>query len=100
MELRPRQISLSGWFLSEVRCGPCAAVTCWCFMSAVLRLLSIGPGVASRVRNLYYRILGTRLLGYVWMQQIEIPRRHHEIEIGAGAALDRGVVLLCSGEAT
>jgi acetyltransferase-like isoleucine patch superfamily enzyme len=45
-------------------------------------------------------MLGVRLLGYVWMRQIEIPRNHHEIEIAAGAALDRGVVLLCSGVST
>jgi acetyltransferase-like isoleucine patch superfamily enzyme len=69
-------------------------------MRLVTRLLSVGPGIASRLRNLYYRMRGVRLLGYVWMRQVEIPRGHCEIEIAAGAALDRGVVLLCAGAAT
>jgi bifunctional N-acetylglucosamine-1-phosphate-uridyltransferase/glucosamine-1-phosphate-acetyltransferase GlmU-like protein len=53
----------------------------------------------SRWRNLYYRMLGVRLKGYVLMRQIEIPRNYQDIEIGSGAALDRGVVLLCTGPA-
>jgi acetyltransferase-like isoleucine patch superfamily enzyme len=61
------------------------------------RLVEAYQGVKSRWRNLYYRILGVRLGGYVWMRQIEIPRNYQDIEIGPGAALDRGVVLLCSG---
>ncbi|MEP0923578.1 acyltransferase [Leptolyngbya sp. ST-U4] len=32
------------------------------------------------------------------MRSIEIPRNFHDIEIEAAAALDRGVILLCSGE--
>jgi acetyltransferase-like isoleucine patch superfamily enzyme len=31
------------------------------------------------------------------MRAIEIPRNHADVEIAAGASLDRGVVLLCSG---
>lgn len=55
-------------------------------------------GACSRWRNIYYRSLGVKLQGYVWMRQIEVPRNFNEIEIEAGASLDRGVVLLCSGE--
>jgi acetyltransferase-like isoleucine patch superfamily enzyme len=55
-------------------------------------------GIKSRWRNLYYRSLGVKLPGYVWMQQIEIPRQHSQITIEAESSLDRGVVLLCSGE--
>lgn len=55
-------------------------------------------GLKSRWRNLYYRLLGVQLNGYVWMQQIEIPRQFDSIEIEPNCALDRGVVLLCSGE--
>lgn len=55
-------------------------------------------GACSRWRNVYYRNLGVKLQGYVWMRQIEVPRNFNEIEIEAGVALDRGVVLLCSGE--
>jgi acetyltransferase-like isoleucine patch superfamily enzyme len=57
-------------------------------------------GLKSRWRNLLFRALGVRLRGYVWMRQIEIPRNYSEIEIAGGAALDRGVVLLCSGKVT
>jgi acetyltransferase-like isoleucine patch superfamily enzyme len=52
----------------------------------------------SRWRNLYYRALGVKLHGYVWMREIEIPRNFEDIEIESGCALDRGVVILCSGE--
>jgi acetyltransferase-like isoleucine patch superfamily enzyme len=69
-------------------------------MKILARLVTVGQGVVSRWRNLYYRILGVRLLGYVWMRQIEIPRNHHAIEIAAGVSLDRGVVLLCTGDAS
>jgi acetyltransferase-like isoleucine patch superfamily enzyme len=69
-------------------------------MNLLARLISIGQGASSRWRNLYYRVLGVRLRGYVWMRKIEIPRNYHEIEIAAGASLDRGVVLLCTGVAT
>ncbi|MBD2001064.1 acyltransferase [Leptolyngbya sp. FACHB-541] len=55
-------------------------------------------GAHSRWRNIYYRSLGVKLHGYVWMRQIEVPRNFDEIEIEAGASLDQGVVLLCSGE--
>ena len=57
-------------------------------------------GIKSRWRNLYYRMLGVRLQGYVWMREIEIPRNYEQIEIAAGASLDRGVVLLCTGSET
>ena len=34
------------------------------------------------------------------MRQIEVPRNYHQIEIGPGVALDRGVILLCTGAET
>jgi acetyltransferase-like isoleucine patch superfamily enzyme len=68
-------------------------------MNLLARLVAIDQGVKSRWRNLYYRMLGVRLKGYVLMRQIEIPRNYQGIEIGSGAALDRGVVLLCTGPA-
>ncbi|MEQ8972139.1 MAG: acyltransferase [Coleofasciculus sp. C1-SOL-03] len=55
-------------------------------------------GLNSRWRNLYYRSLGVKLHGYIWMRQVEIPRNFEDIEIESDCALDRGVVLLCSGE--
>jgi acetyltransferase-like isoleucine patch superfamily enzyme len=55
-------------------------------------------GIASRLRNFYYRSLGVHLHGYVWMRKIEIPRDFEDIEIESPCSLDRGVTLLCSGE--
>lgn len=60
--------------------------------------LRVVEGLMSRWRNLYYRLLGVKLQGYVWMRQIEIPRNFDQIELEAGCSIDRGVVLLCSGE--
>jgi tetrahydrodipicolinate N-succinyltransferase len=54
-------------------------------------------GTASRLRNLYYRALGVRLGGYVWMRRISIPRSWSDITIEAGAALDDGVCLVIGG---
>jgi acetyltransferase-like isoleucine patch superfamily enzyme len=56
-------------------------------------------GFKSRWRNAYYQMLGVKLHGYCWMRQIEIPRNFSEIEIESSCAFDRGVVLLCSGQA-
>lgn len=58
----------------------------------------ISIAVRSRFRNFYWKIRGVQMLGYSWLQAIEIPRNHHEIMIHPNCALDRGVVLLCSGE--
>jgi acetyltransferase-like isoleucine patch superfamily enzyme len=69
-------------------------------MGVLSRCLQWVEGAKSRWRNLYFRVLGVRLGGYVWMRQVEIPRNHADVEIAAGASLDRGVVLLCSGAPT
>ena len=63
-------------------------------------LIRIILGLKSRWRNFYYRLLGVKLQGYIWMQQIEIPRNFDAIKIETGCSLDRGVVLLCSGESS
>jgi acetyltransferase-like isoleucine patch superfamily enzyme len=63
-------------------------------LSCVRRL---GMGTASRCRNIYYRAAGVRMHGYVWMRAVEIPQFHHNIEL-TRCSLDRGVVLLCSGD--
>jgi acetyltransferase-like isoleucine patch superfamily enzyme len=64
-------------------------------IAAISRLCQ---GMASRLRNFYYRSLGVNLHGYVWMRKIEIPRDFADIEIASPCSLDRGVVLLCSGD--
>ena len=67
-------------------------------VSTILRLTQrLGMGIASRLRNLYYRALGVRLEGYVWMRAVEISRNWGDITLGANCSLDRGVTLLCSG---
>lgn len=63
-----------------------------------LKFTQLWDGLQSRFRNLYYRNLGVKVHGYIWMRKIEIPRNHRDIEIESPCALDRGVVLLCSGE--
>lgn len=55
-------------------------------------------GIKSRWRNWYYRALGVKINGYVWLQNIEIPRNYQGIKIEANCALDRGVTLLCDGQ--
>jgi acetyltransferase-like isoleucine patch superfamily enzyme len=54
----------------------------------------VGMGTTSRMRNLYYRCLGTRILGYVWMRRISIPRQWSDITLERGVALDDGVCLV------
>ena len=59
----------------------------------------IAEGLTSRWRNFYYRFLGVKLEGYVWLRKVEIPRNYTDIQIESNCALDRDVTLLCSGEA-
>ena len=61
----------------------------------VLRLLH---GLASRTRMLFYSLLGVKFEGRCWLRAIEIPRGHRAIRFADGVQLDRGVVLLVSGE--
>jgi acetyltransferase-like isoleucine patch superfamily enzyme len=49
--------------------------------------------LASRWRNVWYRLLGVRMDGYCWLRAIEIPGHWECIHLGRGVALDRGVVL-------
>jgi acetyltransferase-like isoleucine patch superfamily enzyme len=65
------------------------------FAELCLRLVR---GVSSRLRNLKYSLLGVRLLGYVWMRGVSIPRSWRDITIEGAVALDDGVVLLCTGD--
>lgn len=64
----------------------------------MIRLLHrLGQGLASRTRNLAYRLLGVDFRDYCWLRAVEIPRNWGDI-ILHGCSLDRGVVLLCSGD--
>ena len=62
----------------------------------IRHLHRFSQGFASRMRNLGYRLLGVGLRRYCWLRSVEIPRHWQDI-ILHGCALDRGVVLLCSG---
>jgi acetyltransferase-like isoleucine patch superfamily enzyme len=66
-------------------------------MTALHWFVRIFAGSSSRLRNLWFRCLGVRLEGYVWMRRISIPRNWQDIQLGKGVALDDGVVLLSSG---
>jgi acetyltransferase-like isoleucine patch superfamily enzyme len=67
-------------------------------MTNLAKVQQAAGGIASRWRNVYYRMLGVNLQGYCWLRAIEIPRNFGEIELAAGCSLDRGVTLLCSGD--
>ena len=60
-------------------------------------LIRLFQGVASRLRAIFYGMLGVKFDGACWLRAIEIPRGHRAIRIAAGVQLDRGVTLLISG---
>lgn len=66
-------------------------------MNPLHLLVRVNQGLASRARNLWFRALGVRLSGYVWMRRISIPRQWGDVTLEKGVALDDGVVLLCGG---
>ena len=66
-------------------------------MKMLIRLIQ---GLASRARAIFYSRLGVKIEGRCWLRAIEIPRGHRHIRIADGVQLDRGVVLLVSGEST
>lgn len=57
----------------------------------------VGMGLASRARNIYYRVLGVEITGYVWMRHIEISRNWSDIYLEKDVSLDRGVVFVTGG---
>lgn len=63
-------------------------------LHVIIRLVA---AARSRLLNLWFRALGVRLTGYVWMRRVSIPRQWSDITIEASACLDDGVTLLCSG---
>jgi len=66
-------------------------------MNPLHKAYSIFTGLASRFRNVWFRAMGVRLGGYVWMRNISIPRQWADITLERDTALDDGVILLCSG---
>lgn len=55
-----------------------------------------GRAMASRTRNIVYRLLGVQITGYCWLRRVEIPQNWCDLSLH-DCALDRGVTLLCSG---
>jgi acetyltransferase-like isoleucine patch superfamily enzyme len=66
-------------------------------MNPLHSIVRLQTAIGSRFRNLWFRALGVRLEGYVWMRRISIPRQWSDITLKEGTALDEGVVLLSSG---
>jgi acetyltransferase-like isoleucine patch superfamily enzyme len=56
-------------------------------------------GLASRWRNLYYRLRGVKIRGYARLNRISILGRYGDITLGPGVALDDRVTLQCVGPA-
>jgi acetyltransferase-like isoleucine patch superfamily enzyme len=52
----------------------------------------------SRVLNIWFRALGTRMTGLIWLRRVSIPRQWTDITLD-NCALDDHVTLLCSGAA-
>jgi acetyltransferase-like isoleucine patch superfamily enzyme len=57
----------------------------------------IALGLASRLRNLYYRGLGVRIQGYAWLRGVSIPKGWADITLEPQVALDDGVCLVIGG---
>lgn len=67
-------------------------------MKFFLQWLSrIFNGVQSRFRNLWYRALGVKITGYVWMRRVKMTHQLQCITLESGAALDDGVALEACG---
>ena len=62
--------------------------------------IRIGKAVSSRIRNSFYRLLGVKIVRYVELRKIEIPRNWNQISITGPSCLDRGVTLLATGDST
>ncbi len=57
-------------------------------------------GAGSRWRNLWFRLLGMRIDGYVWLRAIDVPRGHDRIQLHRDVALDHMVSLISSENGT
>jgi acetyltransferase-like isoleucine patch superfamily enzyme len=67
-------------------------------MDLNIRLCKLWQGATSRVRQWALRFAGVRFEGHCWIQGIEWPLRPRCITLGAGAMLDRRVVLLATSD--
>jgi hypothetical protein len=66
-------------------------------MNPIHSLLRARNGLLSRLRNVWYRLLGVDIDGYAWLRRISIPRQWSDITLEDNVSLDDAVTLLCSG---
>ncbi len=60
--------------------------------------MQLWAGLKSRWEAAVLRAQGASLEGAVWLRGVDVPRNAWDIRLGEGAALDRGVALIASGE--
>ncbi len=60
-------------------------------------LTDLIAGVSRRLRRGWLRARGARIGAHCWIQSIELPRNPWDVELEDHVSLDRGVVLLTSG---
>lgn len=60
-------------------------------------MIRFAQAAQRRLRCYFLRTLGVHFCGRSWIQKVEIPRNHFDIELHNGVALDRGVTLLATG---
>jgi acetyltransferase-like isoleucine patch superfamily enzyme len=65
----------------------------------LVRCIRVCEGAMSRLRNYYYKGLGVKIDGYIWMRAVEIPRNWSQIALESPCGLDRGVTLLAADSA-
>lgn len=75
--------------------GKSNGAVCMKFLAVLVR---VSKAIASRWRNLWFRLLGVRIEAYTWLRSVSIPRQWRDITLKKGCSLDDHVVLLCSGE--
>jgi acetyltransferase-like isoleucine patch superfamily enzyme len=68
-------------------------------MKLLASIVRLHHATASRARNVWYRALGVRMSGYVWMRRCSIPRNWGDITLEGNVSLDDQVTLLASGDA-
>lgn len=61
-------------------------------------IVRVIQGIVSRLRAVYLRVRGAHIEGSVWLRRIDVPRHAERIALGVGAALDRNVTLIVSGD--
>lgn len=63
-------------------------------------LMRLAHGLTSRWRRFVLSCRGVRFSGSAWLRAVEVPRHPGLVRIGQGVALDRGVTLVISRDAS